>query len=87
LLGEYIGAYVRMIHRAPIRPAERRECYRYLAEWAATRAKPHSPVTFDAPAAERQPVIDLRTLVPTARRSSETPVRQHLTTTKGLEIK
>jgi glycosyltransferase involved in cell wall biosynthesis len=37
LYGEYVWAYVTAIHRAPLPAAERRECYRYLAEWLAKR--------------------------------------------------
>ena len=63
LFAEYIGAYVRMIQRAPLTHAERRECYRYLSEWMMRRAKPHHPVTNDPPAATEQPVIDVGMLV------------------------
>jgi glycosyltransferase involved in cell wall biosynthesis len=68
LFAEYIGAYLRMIHRAPLTPDERRECYRYLTEWMTRRARPHHPVTFDSPTAERQPVIDVGAVV--ARRAA-----------------
>ena len=34
LYGEYIWAYVAAIRRAPLSSADRRECYRYLAQWA-----------------------------------------------------
>jgi glycosyltransferase involved in cell wall biosynthesis len=37
LYGEYLWAYVTAIHRAPLPAAERRECYRHLAEWVAKR--------------------------------------------------
>ena len=37
LYGEYLWAYVTAIHRAPLPAAERRECYRHLAEWLAKR--------------------------------------------------
>jgi glycosyltransferase involved in cell wall biosynthesis len=74
LFAEYIRAYVRMIHRAPLTPADRRECYGYLIEWATRRAKPHRPVTFDAPAAEQQPVIDLAVLV-AGRASGDSGIR------------
>ena len=37
LYGEYIWAYVTAIHRSPLPAAERRECYRHLAEWLAKR--------------------------------------------------
>ena len=40
LYGEYIWAYVRAIHRAPLSTADRRECYRYLVQWLASRARP-----------------------------------------------
>jgi glycosyltransferase involved in cell wall biosynthesis len=63
LFAEYIGAYIRMVHRAPLTPAERRECYRYLTEWATRRARPHQVVTYDSPVAEKQPDIDVRAVV------------------------
>jgi glycosyltransferase involved in cell wall biosynthesis len=40
LYGEYIWAYISMIRRAPLSPADRRECYRHLAQWVANRALP-----------------------------------------------
>jgi glycosyltransferase involved in cell wall biosynthesis len=40
LYGEYIWAYVAMIQRAPLSAADRRECYRHLAQWAVSRALP-----------------------------------------------
>jgi glycosyltransferase involved in cell wall biosynthesis len=40
LYGEYIWAYISMIRRAPLSPADRRECYRNLAQWVASRARP-----------------------------------------------
>jgi len=40
LYGEYVWAYVAMIQRAPLSAADRRECYRSLAEWVASRARP-----------------------------------------------
>lgn len=40
LYGEYLWAYVAMIRRAPLSPADRRECYRYLASWMISRALP-----------------------------------------------
>ena len=36
LYGEYIWGYMSAIRRAPLSGAERRECYRYLAQWLAT---------------------------------------------------
>jgi glycosyltransferase involved in cell wall biosynthesis len=40
LYGEYIWGYVSAIRRAPLSAAERGACYRYLAEWLASRARP-----------------------------------------------
>ena len=40
LYGEYLWGYVAMIQRAPLSAADRHECYRYLAQWAASRALP-----------------------------------------------
>jgi glycosyltransferase involved in cell wall biosynthesis len=63
LFAEYIAAYARMIHRAPLTADERRECYGYLFEWATRRARPHEVVTFDHPVAEQQPTIDVKAVV------------------------
>jgi glycosyltransferase involved in cell wall biosynthesis len=63
LFAEYIGAYARMIHRAPLTPAERRECYQYLAEWMSRRAKPHHPVAAPQPVAPASAPIDVDELV------------------------
>ena len=38
LVGEYLLGYVRAIQRAPISASDKRECYRYLAEWGLDRA-------------------------------------------------
>ena len=40
LYGEYILGYVGAIRRAPLSPADRKECYQHLARWAASRALP-----------------------------------------------
>jgi len=64
LLGEYFWAYVSMIQRAPLTLAERRECYRHLAAWAASRSKPHELVSHIPPPAESQVVIDVQAVVP-----------------------
>jgi hypothetical protein len=63
LLAEYVWAYVRMIQRAPLTPAERRECYQYLFAWMTRRARPHELVTADSPVAKEQPVINVDKLV------------------------
>jgi glycosyltransferase involved in cell wall biosynthesis len=38
LYGEYIWGYIAAIRRAPLSSADRRDCYRHLAAWAAGRA-------------------------------------------------
>jgi glycosyltransferase involved in cell wall biosynthesis len=38
LYSEYIWGFISAIRRSPLTPAERRECYGYLREWAASRA-------------------------------------------------
>ena len=40
LYGEYLLGYVGAIRRAPLSPADRKECYRHLARWMAGRALP-----------------------------------------------
>lgn len=37
LMAEYIWGYVAAIRRAPLSSADRRKCYRYLAQWIADR--------------------------------------------------
>jgi glycosyltransferase involved in cell wall biosynthesis len=57
LYGEYILAYVTAIQRAPLSAADRRECYRYLAQWATSRARPrHKPQTEPASLARKPDV-------------------------------
>ena len=40
LYAEYLWSYISAIHRAPLTPAERRECYRHLTRWLACRIWP-----------------------------------------------
>jgi hypothetical protein len=40
LLGEYVWGFASAIRRAPLTPAQRRECYRYLGQWLVSRARP-----------------------------------------------
>lgn len=52
LYGEYVWAFISAIHRAPLSPQERRECYRSLAKWFSSRAfsgrnKPGDPASID----------------------------------------
>ena len=63
LLAEYVLAYVRMIQRSPLTPAERRECYRYLAEWMGRRSKPHRIVTAESPVATDNPPLSVDQVV------------------------
>jgi glycosyltransferase involved in cell wall biosynthesis len=39
LYGEYIWGYVSAIRRAPLSATDRRECYRYLAQWLARHVR------------------------------------------------
>lgn len=43
LYGEYILGYVTAIRHAPLSSADRRECYRHLAEWMTSRVRPRVP--------------------------------------------
>ena len=56
LYGEYVWGYIAAIRRAPLSPADRRECYRYLAQWFASRARPGRARQAESPA---QPVISV----------------------------
>ena len=38
LYAEYLWGFISAIRRAPLSPAERRECYRHLSQWGASRA-------------------------------------------------
>ena len=40
LYAEYLWGFVAAIRRAPLSPADRQECYRYLAQWASSRTLP-----------------------------------------------
>jgi len=63
LYGEYILAYVTAIRRAPLSPADRRECYSYLAEWATSRILPRRAPQTQEPAPPAHPVISADTVV------------------------
>ena len=62
LYGEYIWAYVKAIHRAPLPAADKRECYRYLAEWLATRVRSDATAGND-PAFVSNPDIQVDAIV------------------------
>jgi glycosyltransferase involved in cell wall biosynthesis len=40
LLAEYVGSYATAIHRSPISVTDKRECYRHLGRWVASRSRP-----------------------------------------------
>lgn len=71
LYTEYVWGYVAAIRRAPLSPADRRECYRYLAQWAAGRALPvagrtvlrGAPRSGAPTASTAQPVISVDAVV------------------------
>lgn len=45
LLAEYVWGFVAAIRRAPLTPADRTRCYRYLGAWLTSRAFPGSSST------------------------------------------
>ena len=58
LYAEYICGYLTAIRRAPLSPADRHECYRYLARWVASRGLPQREPGGE-PVSSQQPVIYL----------------------------
>ena len=46
---EYIWAFIRMIHRAPLPTADKRRCYWHLVQWFASRAKKGRVIPGEAP--------------------------------------
>ena len=58
LYAEYIWGYLTAIHRAPLSPSDRQECYLHLAQWLASRAIP-AREPLGAPISARQPVLYL----------------------------
>ncbi|HVV14408.1 glycosyltransferase family 2 protein [Amycolatopsis sp.] len=47
LLAEYVWGFVSAIRRVPLSSADRLECYRYLGEWATSRARSGSDERFE----------------------------------------
>jgi glycosyltransferase involved in cell wall biosynthesis len=64
LYGEYVWAYVAAIQRAPLSPEDRRECYRYLAQWVASRALPGRKGRAGHPAADAGRPVSVKAVVP-----------------------
>ena len=69
LYGEYVWGYIAGIRRAPLSPAERRECYRHLARWFATRARPGGAEPSDPVSVYPLPTISVDTVVARRERS------------------
>ena len=70
LYGEYVWAYVAAIRRAPLSPADRRECYLLLAQWVAWRSLPvvsrvirREPPKLGNPPSAARPAISVDALV------------------------
>src|SRR5439155_1698206 len=63
LYGEYVWAFVTAIRHAPLSPADRRECYRWLMQWLASRAVPGQHQLTEPPAAVVQPIIAVDAVV------------------------
>ena len=65
LYTEYVWGFVTAIRRAPLTPAEKRECYQYLAQWLASRVNAgwgrHVP---EQPSAIGVSIASLDALVP-----------------------
>ena len=64
LYGEYVWAYAGMIRRAPLSAADRRECYRYLVQWTASRALPGRGGSAEQPTADASRPISVKAVVP-----------------------
>ncbi|MGO8958998.1 MAG: glycosyltransferase family 2 protein [Streptosporangiaceae bacterium] len=62
LYSEYVLGYIAAIRRAPLPPADRRECYQYLAQWMISRALPRRAPQADY-AAFPAPPISVDTIV------------------------
>lgn len=64
LYGEYVWAYVAAIQRAPLSPEDRRECYRYLAQWVASRALPGRKGRAGHPTTDAGRPVSVKAVVP-----------------------
>jgi glycosyltransferase involved in cell wall biosynthesis len=69
LYAEHTCGYIAGIRRAPLQPADRRECYRYLVHRVTSRALPRRARQAEKPASPTQPVISVDTVVPGRGRS------------------
>jgi glycosyltransferase involved in cell wall biosynthesis len=69
LYGEYVWGYIAGIRRAPLSAAERRECYRHLARWFASRARSGGGEAGDPVSVDPLPVISIDSVVASRQRS------------------
>ena len=67
LYGEYVWGYISAIQRAPLSFAERRECFRYLAQWFASRARPGYAGPADPVSVDPLPAILIDSVVARGR--------------------
>jgi glycosyltransferase involved in cell wall biosynthesis len=59
LYAEYVWGYVSAIRRTPLSAKERRECYRYLAQWFVSRVRPGATIQDElVPVAHKDILID-----------------------------
>lgn len=63
LYAEYVWGYVAAIRRAPLPPAERRECYYHLARWLTSRESPGRVRRTPEPPYAAQAVISVDAVV------------------------
>jgi len=73
LLADYVWGFVAAIRRAPLSPADRRQCYRHLAQWLASRALPRPAQRIeDQPSpVPNRPIVNFDTVVADRERRSE----------------
>lgn len=69
LYGEYVWGYIRAIRHAPLPPAQKRACYRHLAQWFASRARPGGPRPNDPVSVDPLPALSVDSVV--ARQQSD----------------
>jgi glycosyltransferase involved in cell wall biosynthesis len=63
LYGEYVWAYIRAIRKSPLTMAGKAACYRHLADWFASRARPGYAAPSDPVSIEPLPGIPLDAIV------------------------
>jgi len=73
LYGEYVWGYVAGIRRSPLSGAQRRECYRHLAQWFTARARPGVAEPGGPVSVDPLPAISVDTVVASRQRSRLSP--------------